>query len=230
MAKDKAKEADQGPLGGLPFFLSLTSLLALASLNLFFFPEMLKDETHSNWTRFGIGASLGMWFGHIFVKGHMSVMLHEFKHSVVSGLAGNKAKEFKIKSDHGHFKYEYTKHSQKYNALISLAPYFLPVFTFIAGLIAIPLYYRSLEAVLLVLGVGYGLDLLLNARDISPRQTDFSDIRGGFLVGLLFVLAMNVCIFTMLGSWVAYGFDGFGYLVACYWDTMLPIVVYYRGL
>ena len=228
--KKEDEEEERTILGGLPFFFSLICIVLLAILNLNFFPVMLRKETFNNWVHFGIGLSLGMWFGHIFIRGHLNVMVHEFKHSLLSGLVGNKAKGFKVNSDSGHFKYEYTKESAKYNALISLAPYILPIFTFVACLLSIPLYYKSLDAVIVVLGVGYGCDLLMNIRDIGPHQTDFSDLRGGFKVGLIFVIAFNISTFTILGSWIAYGFDGIGYLLACYWDVMLPIVAYYRGL
>lgn len=66
------------------------------------------------------------------------------------------------------------------------------------------------DALILVTTVGaaFGADLLLNFRDVSPYQTDLTTIRGGYFVGLIYVLAMNLVIATFLLAWVMQGTSG----------------------
>ena len=135
-------------------------------------------------------------------------MVHEFEHALLSGLLGNRWKAMVVKSDHGHFEYEYTKDTEHHNATIALAPYFFPLFT-ITSLSAVWLLKVQPHYVAaLLVGLGYGIDITLNVRDISPAQTDFSNITGGFTVGLLYTILINITILSLLLSWVFQGMYG----------------------
>lgn len=183
-----------------------------------------------NWSRFSVGVILGLWFASMFIKGHLSVSIHELKHYILSQLVGNKFKGMRVRKHSGHVVYHYTPQTEKYNALIALAPYWFPLFTLPALLIALSISLELTKMVLMIVGFGYGVDLLLNIRDISPIQTDLTNINGGYNVGLAFVIAMNATLCTMLIAWVSLGTLGLKMLFTGHWNFMVHIVSYYRGL
>lgn len=67
---------------------------------------------------------------------------------------------------------------------------------------------KSLYLAILFLGVLYGIDMLLNIRDIGDHQTDFTEINGGYYIGLSFVIFMNLSIITFLLAWVFHQWQG----------------------
>ncbi len=190
------------PIGGIAFFLSFPCLLYVCIANFILIPTFLDISATKNLSQFGAGFLVGVLIASFYIKDRLSVFIHELEHSIVANLCGNKHKEMKYESDTGHYKYEYTKETEKYNALISLAPYFLPTFLFLAIVINV-LFYLSTQSVLIViLGIGYGIDLKKNWADVSPIQTDFTGIRGGYYVGLVFVFLINIAIGSFLLIWV----------------------------
>ena len=182
------------------------------------------------WTRFLSGAILGGLVAKVFIVGHLSVMFHELKHFILSQCAGNRSRGFEVKARSGFFKYAYNKDTAKFNALIALAPYWFPLFTIFGVLLAIPAYFSAPQFITFVVGVGAGLDFVMNMRDISPYQTDLTGISGGYKVALLFIAAMNLAILTILAAWISQGVFGLKVLLTALWDFMLNIVAYYRGL
>ncbi|MCB0337386.1 MAG: hypothetical protein KDD62_13815, partial [Bdellovibrionales bacterium] len=214
------------------FFVSFFCLALICISNIFFL-AVLAVEIESAWAnfvQFAMGGLIGSWIAHMFIKGHSSVLIHEVKHSIVSNLVGNRAKGMRIQRKSGHFKYSYTKATEKYNALIALAPYFLPVFTFATTLAAHIIYAQTYYKLLFVVGAGFGMDMILNWRDVSPIQTDLTNITGGYKVGVAFVTLMNLAIFTFLLAWVLDGGQGLKFLFAALWESMVHVVAYYRGL
>jgi hypothetical protein len=126
---------------------------------------------------------------------------------------GNKAKKLHVEANSGHFEYAYSKETSHYNAFISLAPYIVPLFTFIAGLLALAFGRTDHIIAVAIIGAGYGIDLVLNLRDISPIQTDITEIRGGYKVGLLYISAWNFLLLGVVLAWVFHGIDGFAMLL-----------------
>ena len=60
----------------------------------------------------------------------------------------------------------------------------------------------------LLVGLCYGVDTILNIRDISPIQTDINQIRGGYGIGLLYIFAWNLITAALLAAWVFQGGAG----------------------
>lgn len=207
------------------FFLSLLCLLNYSAL-----PALLDADSWPAALQFMAAAFLAFWVTPFFVRGRLSVLLHELKHALLSGFAGNRARNLSLsRSGGGEFEYEYTQETAPYNAFISLAPYITPLFSlpvFIVLIFALPQQHSL--AVLLV-SLAYGADLRLNLRDISPRQTDITHIRGGFAVGLLYILVMNLTIFGILAAWVLKGTFGLRFLLFGLWQFVLALVAYYRN-
>lgn len=200
-------------VGGFAFFLSLAAILPTGLIVTSLSLGLLSTESVGTAGIFACAALVGGLCAHFFIKGHISVLIHEFKHSLISNLVGNKRKGMKIDRDSGYFEYAYSKETKHFNAFISVAPYIVPVFTFIAGLIAFALFRHEHILAALVVGIGYGLDLVLNIRDISPIQTDLSLLRGGYRLGVLYVTAWNVLIFGLLLAWVLKGGAGLAHVL-----------------
>lgn len=199
-------------VGGFAFFLSLILLLPTGLVFFIVAIRQIRDADIALASLFILSAILGMMAAHGLIRDHISVLIHEFKHSLVSNLVGNKYKGMKINKNSGHMEYAYTKRTAHYNAFISLAPYIVPVFTAIASLIAFSTSRHDPTMMVLIVGLGYGIDLLLNARDISPIQTDISLIKGGYHVGLLYILAWNLVIAALVLAWAFQGAAGIGVL------------------
>ncbi len=226
----KAEQAKkQLSVGGFAFFSSLFFLCLLSVLNISLLPDLWNVENFPYLVSFGIGMIPGGFIAMYFIQGHPSVLIHEFKHSLVSGLAGNRARGLKVKKDSGYFEYEYTSRTAEYNAFISLAPYIIPLFTFPALLLAYGVWRYSHELMVAVVGIGYGIDIILNVRDISRRQTDLTMIRGGYRVALLYITAMNLTIASILMAWVLQGWFGIRYLAYGLWQVVLHLVAYYHN-
>lgn len=223
--KDTTKESK---VGGLAFFLSLFVLIIISLLNLVILAGLLNKESLPFWLRFLSATILGGAISSIFITGRASVFTHELKHAILSNLVGNKAKGMVYNRDSGHFEYSYTKSTAHYNAFISLAPYFVPLFTIVFLLISLPFWYREHSLLVIAAGVGYGVDFVLNKRDISPRQTDFSLITGGYSIGIIYVLAINTAIFTTMGAWISGGVQGLKYLVLGYWVILSKLVFIFK--
>src|SRR5262249_1971789 len=150
-------------------------------------------------------------------------------------LAGNRAKNMRVASESGDFTYEYTKRTAHLNAFIALAPYWFPLFTIVVTLpailsvIKIHLWFADHGLAVAIVGAAFGADLALNVRDISPLQSDFSVLRGGFRAGVLYVFFVNLTLFSILAAWVAQGPAGLIMLGKGWWQLMLGIVKLLRG-
>lgn len=200
--------SEQELVGGFAFFLSLLALLPTGILFTTLTLYRVRAANDVCTIRFIISALLGAALAQIFIRGHLSVLIHEFKHSVISNLVGNRHRGLKIGRNSGHYSYAYSKRTAHYNAFISLAPYITPVFTFVAVLVSLIFYRDERQIAAAIVGFGYGVDILLNMRDISPIQTDISLIRGGYGMGLLYIAAWNLLTIGVLLAWVFQGPHG----------------------
>ena len=214
-------------VGGFAFFLSLAALLPTGIM--FTTLTLLRVGTANSTTtvNFIFATLAGGAIAQMFIRGHLSVFIHEFKHSLVSNLVGNRHKGMKIGERSGHYQYSYTKSTAHYNAFISLAPYITPVFTFISVVLALIFLRGDREIAAIVVGVGYGMDMLLNMRDISPVQTDISLIRGGYNIGLAYIAAWNLLIAGLVFAWAFHGVHGLWMLLedisACFINLYIAL-------
>ncbi|NLF24785.1 MAG: hypothetical protein GX589_03905, partial [Deltaproteobacteria bacterium] len=223
MAKKKVSTKEKKSVGGVAFFLSLFSLIVISLLNLVILPTLIDVAGLKHLGVFLSGSLIGAWAA-TFISKRSSVFIHELKHHIPSHFAKNKSKGWKIKDDSGEYRYSYSAASEKYNALIALSPYFFPLFTLVAILIAATTLRHSHIAMVLTVGIGYGADCLLNLKDISRAQSDITCITGGYRVGLTFIVAMHVALATILAAWILQGLLGLQYLFAEMWSMMVHIV------
>lgn len=199
---------DTSPIGDLVFFLVLIFTISLAiSLTRSFF-SIITTLSFLQLGPFVVSLISGMMFAHLLLRGHVSVFIHEFKHMIVSLLAGNSPRGMQVKGSSGHYEYSYTEDTKSFNAFISLAPYSLPLFTAIFLAASIYPFWDREEILKVIAGLGYGIDLVTSIRDISPHQTDFSALRGGFGLGILYVIALHIIIALTMICWVTGGITG----------------------
>jgi hypothetical protein len=200
-------------VGGFAFYLSLALLLPTGLLLFILAIIQIRHAEPRLAVVFLMSCLCGAALAKAVIRDHLSVLLHEFKHRLIANLVGNKFKGMKINKNSGHVVYTYTKKTAHYNAFISLAPYIVPIFTFVTTLIALASLRGDPLMILVVVGLGYGADLLLNIRDISPIQTDISLIRGGYSIGLLYIIAWNLMIAALVLAWAFQGIAGIGHLI-----------------
>jgi hypothetical protein len=206
--KSEIKDTSDQLVGGFAFFLSLSLLLPTGVLFLGVALAQLRESNILSTMVFITALGSGVTIAHYLIKGHLSVLIHEWKHEIVSGLVGNKNKRMEINQHSGSLQYEYTKDTAHYNAFIALAPYILPLFTFFGALLTLATSPSNTIAPLIIIGCTYGIDLMTNARDISPIQTDISLIRGGYYIGLLYILAWNALTTGLALAWAFGGLSG----------------------
>lgn len=206
-AKDQGDESPD-PVGGFAFFLSLLLLLPAGFLMLSLALQQARETNLQTALTFLGCVIFGALLSQNLIRGHLSVLLHEFKHSLISNLVGNRYKGMRIDENSGDFQYAYTKKTAHYNAFISLAPYIVPIFSFLGCLISFATAQGNIFLSSIIMGLAYGTDLTLNIRDISPIQTDITEIRGGYAVGLAYILAWNLLIASVVLAWAFQGLDG----------------------
>ncbi len=205
---------ESGIVGGFAFFLSLALLFPTGLLFFFLAVRQVRHAEGKMAFAFLGSCIFGALLAHSMIRGHLSVLIHEFKHALISNLVGNKNKKMLVNKNSGHLVYSYTKKTAHFNAFIALAPYIVPLVTFLAILISIAVAPGDTILAVLIIGLGYGADLLLNARDISPVQTDISLIRGGYGIGLLYIIAWNLVTAALVLAWAFQGTAGIAELFA----------------
>jgi hypothetical protein len=230
--KDDDDDAPAEPtiVGGFAFLLSLSALLPTGIVTVLLSATTFRLESINPSGVFVGATALGALAAHFFVRAQLSVFLHEFKHSFVSSLVGNKWKGMKVDQESGHFEYSYTKDTSHYNAFISLAPYIVPVLTLVAALFAFAGFRHHHEMAVLIVGIAYGADVLLGLRDISPIQTDITLIRGGYRVGLLYITAWQLAILGVLLAWVFNGIPGLALLIEAFSLFFIKLHAFLRGV
>jgi hypothetical protein len=219
--KNKYK-VDESRIGGIGFCISLVCLLVLAGVNAVNLPLLWDEYAAGNLLYFCGGGFVGAIMASISLRGRSYVFLHEFKHWIAAGLAGASYKKLVVGPGSGHFEFSYR--DPQYNAFIALAPYYLPLFTFLALLIGTALWRDDHAAFVVAAGVGFGIDGGLNFRDVSPHQTDFSRLIGGYWAGMVYVLAFNLAVLTTLLGYVFQGIYGIKTLVYGLGITLLRVL------
>ena len=217
------KDTSSEKVGGFAFLLSLCLLLPTSVL---FFRTAISQITHADILTviiFGTSFLVGLFIAHRFIRGHMSVLIHEWKHGIVSNLVGNRNKKMEVNKNSGSLQYEYTKKTAHYNAFIALAPYILPVFTFLGALLSFALGTAGSQRTVIIVGIAYGIDLLMNARDVSPVQTDITLIRGGYGVGVTYICVWNLLTLSLALAWAFNGAQGISELFAAQFRLFVDI-------
>ena len=206
--------------------MSVLSLIFLAALSTLFIIKAFLFAALSYQVSL-LGHALFVFVGiliGVVVSGKADVFIHELKHSIVSNLAGNKAKGMKVDKETGHFEYTFTKQTSHLNAFISLAPYTFPIFSLAFLPLAILMFSKDPVIARYMMSCALGIDLLQSAEDVGPYQTDFSELRGGFFVGIIYVVCFNFILTCLVTIAIVFGYPAyqdFGYWLISYASASL---------
>ena len=221
------KPINNSPQGGFAFFFSYVCLIVLAVSNMRIVVQILPEADIYDLTLLGSGLILGWWAAFTFFRGQISVLIHEYKHAILATIIGNKWKKIKLKGMSGVFHYTYTRDTKEFNAFISLAPYFLPVFTLTA--VVFFAIMQSHDAAFIVVGALHGAELYFNLRDASPIQTDLTGIRGGYWVALGYIFAANIVITSSVFIWLIGGELGLELWLESIWNLGFYLIAVVRA-
>ena len=194
----------------------LGSLLGLALLDIWEQKPFEKEV----WALFSIGVVSAFCFIGSSKIYTFRTFIHELKHFVVVVMTGNKVKDFHVDTHTGHVKFEMYKDKVHFAPIISLAPYFLPLFSFpvfIACLISEDYYRLPLIA---ALGVSLGIDLQFGYKEIHPHQTDLTRIRGGYFSSGIYLVGVHFLWITCCLLWVIDGRQGFFHAGELVWELV----------
>jgi len=181
-------------VGGISFLLGFFSLPLVLIILIIFSALYIQAQSLTKLFTFIPCFALGLFLSKLLLTRSKGVYFHELRHALISSLVGNKAVKMKVERKIGSFEYKYSKESEKYNAFIALAPYTLPLFTFLCVIISwfVPQYF------IIILALGLGFDCEQWWRDLGPHQTDINTISGGVFVGMLFVVMFELIIIFLV--------------------------------
>ncbi|MBI5573908.1 MAG: hypothetical protein HY919_05080 [Elusimicrobia bacterium] len=125
------------------------------------------------------------------VPGHVYVFGHELTHAFWTILFRGKIKEFKVSSKNG------SVVTTKNNFLISLAPYFFPIYTFLIIFIFYILAFflpvsKYIEWLFFFVGISYSFHIFLNFESLSIGQSDVK--KTGKIFSYIIIAILNIII------------------------------------
>ncbi len=132
-------------------------------------------------------------------------IIHEMKHAIVVILTGNKLNKIVANSEDGFVEYQMYENRLHFAPIISLAPYFLPFFSFPILIGAMLVEDQSLVLAALFLGGGLAGDICLGVGEVSPAQSDFKSILGGFWLSKFYLVGFYLFWPTFVFLWVNAG-------------------------
>ncbi|HRK74656.1 MAG TPA: hypothetical protein PLL64_10295 [Rhodothermales bacterium] len=121
----------------------------------------------------------------------LKVFTHELLHMVVSMLFLNRMIAFNAARDEGHVQY-----AGSGNALIALAPYFLPFYTLLLLLVRIGFSVEAYPLFDVFLGMTYAFHLVTFWQQQSPLQPDLQQI--GLIPAYLLIFTFNLFFLGMM--------------------------------
>ena len=143
----------------------------------------------------GIGLYFIMYFSGLKLN-FLYVLGHESTHALLSLLCGGKIKSFKVSSQGG------SVATTKNNVLISLGPYFIPIYTALlsACFFCIAYFYSSIydyvQIYIFLLGWTISFHYFMTVHSLRIEQPDLSE--NGYLFSLTLIYLINLSIIALL--------------------------------
>ncbi len=178
-------------------FIILTALFVLLSASAAVeFIRVLKNFSISSKIEFFflLGFIVYLVIHMIFYKPvFIHVMSHELTHMLWAALFGGKTKELRVAREGGRVMIS------KSNFLISLAPYFFPLYTFIFILIYIIADKKFLPYIAFFIGASLAFHIALTLYSLMINQKDLHE-DSNIVFSIVFVLFMNIIIIILVLS------------------------------
>ena len=173
------------------------------------------------WFFIGFGAYFVLRLIPLFRKNEefMQVFSHELTHTVVGLLFFQRIHSFEANEKEGVVWHSGIKIGSLF---ISLAPYYLPVFTFAFLLLRIIGANKSLYVFDLIIGFTLAFHCLCFIKQTKPYQTDISS--NGYLLSYLFIVCFLLFNLTIILLSIRKGIINANlYLFPNYWNDLLEI-------
>jgi hypothetical protein len=143
----------------------------------------------------GIGLYAVMYFSNLKFN-YLYILGHESTHALLALLCGAKIKSFKVSSKGG------SVASTKTNVLISLGPYFFPIYTVFAALSFFALsffvkdMFRYSHILILVIGWSLSFHFLMTLNSLQVEQPDL--VENGYLFSLTFIYIISLIVLAIV--------------------------------
>jgi len=121
------------------------------------------------------------------------VMSHELTHMLWAALFGGKTKELRVSREGGRVMIS------KSNFLVSLAPYFFPLYAFIFVVIYIIADKKFLPYIAFFVGASLAFHIALTLYSLTINQKDLQE-ESNVVFSILFVIFMNIIIIILILS------------------------------
>ena len=124
------------------------------------------------------------------------VLGHETTHAILAILCGGKIKAFKVSKKGG------SVATTKSNIIISLGPYFIPIYTilFAAGFFVCGYFfqeaYRYINVFIFIIGFSISFHFLMTINSLFIEQPDI--VENGHLFSLAFIYIINIMVLGVL--------------------------------
>lgn len=151
-------------------------------------------------------------------------IIHEMKHAMVVILTGNKLGKIVANRDDGYVEYQLYKDKLHFAPIISLAPYFFPLFSLPSFIVSILMEYTSVVSSSLILGIALALDVGFGVGEIDPRQSDFKSMLGGYWLSKFYLIGFYLFWLALIFLWIRAGFVGIRKGMEVFGDLILTLL------
>ncbi len=178
-------------------FFALTAAVILLSVSATFeFAGILKEFAIKSRVQllFLIGFAVYLIVHLLFYKPvFIHVMSHELTHVIWAAVFGGKTKKLEVSGRGGRVLIS------KSNFLISLAPYFFPLYTFVIALIYLIADNKYLPFLSFLLGASLAFHIALTLYSMRADQSDFFE-DSNVVFSIFFVYLMNIVVVALIFS------------------------------
>lgn len=122
----------------------------------------------------------------------LHVFGHEITHALVNWIFGGKLKSLQVSEKGGSVSVD------KNNFIITLAPYFFPIYTLLVLLVYFIVDIKYVGYIIFLIGFTLAFHLALTFHSLKEKQSDFKEY--GFIFSLSFIFFMNMVILSILLS------------------------------
>lgn len=156
------------------------------------------------------------------------VLGHETTHAVLALFCGAKVKAFKVSAQSG------SVAATKSNVLISLGPYFIPLYTaliaivFFCAAIFYPNIYQYIQLLIFLIGWSISFHFLMTVHSLRAEQSDIT--QNGYLFSLSLIYLINLSIIALLLGLLFKQVEIIGFFRQSGFYTKIIIVFLWEGL
>lgn len=212
-SRNKKRQATSRPFSIL-FLIAIPGNFILGGIVFISFAQLLFQYHFGRsevWALFVSGVLCALVLIGTTKMSRFRVLIHEIKHAIVVVLTGNSLKSIHVKEKTGHVEFSIFENKLHFAPIISLAPYFFPLFSLPMLVICIVLDSHSVQILAMLLGAALATDMSMAYTDLHPHQTDLQKVTGGPFVALLYLASTHFLWTSICLLWPLAGRNGYVY-------------------